>query len=353
MALAAYAKDLGVDLQCELYCDSSAALGIAQRAGIGKVRHLRTQGLWAQEIRVSGRIQYKKVLGTKKPADLLTKDMSAELARQHVATLNMKFEGGRATSAPTLDSVESFVQGWYEDLVIDSQEEQIDEQEEINRAGRHRVSFDPKVHFRPISAEGSGRKTPPRGSPSGRTRRSGVGYFVDSVISADSDGTLACSCGGSGLPTRNSGTRWCDFDESRCVSCSRLWNQMAPSGVESAANPREHRVAAEANNATAHSSNFGRRVRGGKSEPVQSVSRAAPDRLVVHGHAEGGRAILPTRKPALRSNRRSARGRVRSTVPESLIQRRGVVEGGALVVAPSLSACRSRERRYADRHTPP
>ena len=51
------------------------------------------------------------MLGTKNPADLLTKDMSAELARQHVATLYMKFEGDRATSAPTLDSVESFVQG--------------------------------------------------------------------------------------------------------------------------------------------------------------------------------------------------------------------------------------------------
>ena len=30
-ALAAYARDLGLDLDCELYCDSAAALGIAQR----------------------------------------------------------------------------------------------------------------------------------------------------------------------------------------------------------------------------------------------------------------------------------------------------------------------------------
>ena len=50
LALAAYARDLGLDLECELYCDSAAALGIAQRAGIGKVRHLRTQGLWVQEV---------------------------------------------------------------------------------------------------------------------------------------------------------------------------------------------------------------------------------------------------------------------------------------------------------------
>ena len=56
LALAAYARDLGLDLDCELYCDSAAALGIAQRAGMGKVRHLRTQGLWVEEVRISGRI---------------------------------------------------------------------------------------------------------------------------------------------------------------------------------------------------------------------------------------------------------------------------------------------------------
>ena len=123
LAMAAYAKDLGLSLECELFCDSSAALGIAQRAGIGKVRHLRTQGLWVQEVRVGGRIQYRKVLGSKNPADLMTKHMTAELSKQHLTTLSMKIEGGRAESAPTLDSVESFVQGWYEDMRVDGQEE--------------------------------------------------------------------------------------------------------------------------------------------------------------------------------------------------------------------------------------
>ena len=65
LAMAAYAKDLGVSLEFELFCDSSAALGIAQRAGIGKGRHLRPQGLWLQEVRVGGRIQYRKLLGPK------------------------------------------------------------------------------------------------------------------------------------------------------------------------------------------------------------------------------------------------------------------------------------------------
>ena len=52
LAIAAYARDPCIDLQCELYCDSAAALGITQRAGIGKARHLHAQCLWVQEVRV-------------------------------------------------------------------------------------------------------------------------------------------------------------------------------------------------------------------------------------------------------------------------------------------------------------
>ena len=145
LALQAYANDLGIELGCELYCDSAAALGISQRAGIGKVRHLRTQGLWIQEVRVSGRIAYKKVLGEKNPADLLTKHMSAELSGRHLACLNMDLVGGRASAAPTLDSL---VTAWYDGP---------------RRRGSHRVSFSSKVSYYSVPAEGRQRPTPARG----------------------------------------------------------------------------------------------------------------------------------------------------------------------------------------------
>ena len=96
MAVQAYAKDLGVELANELYTDSSAALGIATRAGSGKVRHLRTQGMWVQEVRISGRISYKKVLGEKNPSDLLTKYLSAELSARHLQAINSKMIEGFA-----------------------------------------------------------------------------------------------------------------------------------------------------------------------------------------------------------------------------------------------------------------
>ena len=67
LGIVALLSDMGVEAIGEVYADSSAALGIAQRQGMGKVRHIRTQALWVQEVRVTGRLAYKKVLGSRNP----------------------------------------------------------------------------------------------------------------------------------------------------------------------------------------------------------------------------------------------------------------------------------------------
>ena len=120
IAIIGYAKDLGMFLECEMLADSSAALGIAQRAGVGKVRHLRTQGLWVQEVRASGRIAYKKVLGTKNPADLLTKHLVGEIIDKHIEAIGQEFREGRAEAAPAVSSlelaaIESYTQSYWAD----------------------------------------------------------------------------------------------------------------------------------------------------------------------------------------------------------------------------------------------
>ena len=71
LAMIGCANDLGMSLHAEVSSDSTAALAIAQRVGVGKVRHLRVQGLWLQEVRSAGRIKYSKVLGTENPSDIL------------------------------------------------------------------------------------------------------------------------------------------------------------------------------------------------------------------------------------------------------------------------------------------
>ena len=65
--------DMGIQAHGEINVDSSAAFGIVQRAGCGRVRHLHLQALWVQECRSTGRLSYKKVLGTASPSDILSR----------------------------------------------------------------------------------------------------------------------------------------------------------------------------------------------------------------------------------------------------------------------------------------
>ena len=49
------AKDLGIDVGLTILADSSAAIGICRRTGIGEVRHLAVGQLWVQEqVRTGG-----------------------------------------------------------------------------------------------------------------------------------------------------------------------------------------------------------------------------------------------------------------------------------------------------------
>ena len=106
---------MGMTITGEVYTDSSAALGITKRCGIGKVRHLRTQGLWIQETNLTGRLKYWKVLGSKNPVDILTKHVPGELLEKHLETLNVEVRNGRADSAPELNSVVELLQ-WHDPL---------------------------------------------------------------------------------------------------------------------------------------------------------------------------------------------------------------------------------------------
>lgn len=76
-AIIAYAAGPGMGIGGEVYADPGAALGITQGIGIGKVGPLPTQGLWVHYVRVPGGLAYHKVLGTKNPADVLTKHVLA------------------------------------------------------------------------------------------------------------------------------------------------------------------------------------------------------------------------------------------------------------------------------------
>jgi len=67
--------DLDVQLPVRAWTDSSAALGIASRSGLGKLRHLETHTLWLREKVRTGAITVRKVKGECNPADIFTKHL--------------------------------------------------------------------------------------------------------------------------------------------------------------------------------------------------------------------------------------------------------------------------------------
>jgi len=96
-------RDLGIDLPIRLWTDSSAAIGICSRQGLGKVRHLDTYTLWIQQAVRTGKINLKKVHGEANPADLFTKhSLTREKLMQLTRLFDCYFRDGRAASAPQL-----------------------------------------------------------------------------------------------------------------------------------------------------------------------------------------------------------------------------------------------------------
>ena len=95
--------DLDVKLPVRAWTDSSAALGIATRSGLGKIRHLETHTLWLQEKVRTGAIEVKKVRGEVNPADLFTKHLpSREKVHQLVSLFGCEYREGRPAAAPLL-----------------------------------------------------------------------------------------------------------------------------------------------------------------------------------------------------------------------------------------------------------
>ena len=94
-------RDFGVSASLRVWTDSSAAIGICNRQGLGKLRHLDTHTLWIQQAVRLGRVDLRKVAGEVNPADLFTKhSLSRQRLEQLVELHGCKYIGGRASTAP-------------------------------------------------------------------------------------------------------------------------------------------------------------------------------------------------------------------------------------------------------------
>ena len=71
-------KEMNIEMEIDLFVDASAAIGIVQRQGLGKLRHIEVKNLWLQDEVKGERIRIRKVNGKENPADLGTKALGRD-----------------------------------------------------------------------------------------------------------------------------------------------------------------------------------------------------------------------------------------------------------------------------------
>ena len=95
-------EDLGMYKKIVMEVDASAALGVIERRGIGRIRHLETSSLWLQEQEIRDIIRFHKVPGAENLADLFTKNTPRQVSERHLNGMKCFFAGGRAEVAAQL-----------------------------------------------------------------------------------------------------------------------------------------------------------------------------------------------------------------------------------------------------------
>ena len=98
-------KDLRWKMHGEVYGDANAALGIINRNGFGKYRHIDTGLLWIQQVAADKRLKFGKAFGTNNPADLFTKYLDEKTRLHHTTNLGYRVTEGRPDDAPQLQTI--------------------------------------------------------------------------------------------------------------------------------------------------------------------------------------------------------------------------------------------------------
>ena len=95
--------DLGLNLPARVWTDSSAAMGICARQGLGKLRHIECHTLWVQQRLRQKDFELRKVRGEVNPADLFTKFLESRVKiDQLISLFSCEMREGRPAAAPML-----------------------------------------------------------------------------------------------------------------------------------------------------------------------------------------------------------------------------------------------------------
>ena len=113
LGMVSLAADFGVELQTRIHVDASAALGILERRGVGRVRHLDVGALLLQEQHLRRIVEFVKGITTWSP-DTLTRTtrmavMAAGCSRPHTGVGQVSNDCDRTVAPVSSESPASLL----------------------------------------------------------------------------------------------------------------------------------------------------------------------------------------------------------------------------------------------------
>ena len=107
IGMVSMAFDFNDVLEGHVSCDANAAIGIAHRQGLGKLRHINVQWLWIQERVRNKELNLSKVPGEDNPADAMTKFLAKDIMQKHRESMSCYITDGRASNTLHLSSLKN------------------------------------------------------------------------------------------------------------------------------------------------------------------------------------------------------------------------------------------------------
>ena len=99
--------DIGDEVAVRTHLDASAAIGIVERRGLARVRHIDVDVLWIQEQQARRLLLIQKISGSQNPVGLMTKHVAGAKILKYLALMGLEFRDGRPDSAAQLHMLEA------------------------------------------------------------------------------------------------------------------------------------------------------------------------------------------------------------------------------------------------------
>ena len=116
--------DWGAVIKAKMITDATAAMGIAQRRGMGSIRHLETSQMWIQDRVFRRDLELEKIGGKVNIADALTKHVDNKALSVHVEGIKLEKREGRHHEAPEVAGDEVITEVTWDNDVEDLKDNQ-------------------------------------------------------------------------------------------------------------------------------------------------------------------------------------------------------------------------------------